>query len=93
MPRPEGYVVLRRANTWWWKSRSDDRVILDPLKSISNAQDTWDNYKYSLPSKLQDNLRSVQLNMLVGYPLPRLDVVDGMKHFQMQISRLGYSEV
>lgn len=78
---------LRRVNTLWPRSRSDDRVILDPVQSSSYAQDTWTHYKDAIPSKLKDNLRYVRLNAQVHCPLPRLDDVDEMKDFQRQIQK------
>jgi hypothetical protein len=84
---------LRRVNTWRPKSRSDDRLILDPSQSSSNAQDTWDHYKDSLPSKPRDDIRYVRLNVPLDCPVPRLDDVDEMKPFQRQIQKLlrGFS--
>jgi hypothetical protein len=79
---------LRQVNTWRPKPRSDDRIILDPSLSSLNAQDTWDHYKDSLPSRPRDDIRYVRLNVPVDCPIPKLDDVDEMNHFQKQIKKL-----
>jgi hypothetical protein len=76
---------LRRVSIWRLKSGSDDRVVLDPSESTSNAQDIWDHYKDSLPNNARDGIRYVRLNVPLHCPVPRLDDVDEMKPFQKQV--------
>ena len=79
---------LWRANTWRPKSRLDDRVTLDPSQSSLIAQDTWDHYKDSLPSRPRDDIRYIRLNLPMDCRVPRLDDVDEMKPFQRQAKSL-----
>lgn len=79
--------LLRRVSMWRPKSKPEDRDILDPSRSGSIAQDTWEHYLDSLPSKLKDDLRYVRLNVPVDSPIPKLDDVEEMKSFQQQIKR------
>jgi hypothetical protein len=79
---------LARVNNWLSKARHDDRAILDPLQSSSIAQDTWDHYKDSLPSRPKDEVRYIRINASMDCPVPKLDDVDEMRPFQNQVKRV-----
>ena len=77
----------RRANTWRLRARSDDRVVLDPSQSSSNARDSWNHYKDSLPSRPRHDMRYVRLDVPTDCRLPRLEDGEEMGIFQRQIRK------
>jgi hypothetical protein len=80
-------MPLRRSNNWRSKSKSDDRVLLDPVQSSSDAQDTWDHYHDSLLAKPRDESRYIRLNPPVDRPVPKLDDVDEMAAYRKEIQK------
>lgn len=78
----------RRSNNWRSKSKSSDRVLLDPVQSSSDAQDTWDHYHDSLLIKPRDESRYIRLNPLVDCAMPKLDDVDEMADYRKEIKKV-----
>jgi len=75
----------RQSNNWRLKPKPDDRVLLDPVKSSSDAQDIWDHYHDSFLAGPRDKSRYIRLNMPVNGPVPKLDDVDDMAAYKREI--------
>ncbi len=78
----------RWSNNWRSKSKSDDRVLLDPVQSSLDAQNTWDHYYDSLLANPRDESRYVRLNPPVDCAVPKLDDVDEMAAYKKEIRKV-----
>jgi len=78
----------RWSNNWRSKSKSDDRVLLDPVQSSLDAQNTWDHYHDSLLAKPRDESRYVRLNPSVDFAVPKLDDVDEMAAYKKEVRKV-----